>query len=103
MAPQSLFQSQAQALPSFTTEHSSLITILTKAIVLLVICQHLPFSHMHSPNMPSLRGTSWIWEHQRLVFNKAVGNAYTQWASQLETHIYKIKQAIRGDKIVCLS
>ncbi|KAK7054620.1 hypothetical protein VNI00_003083 [Paramarasmius palmivorus] len=89
-----------QTLSSLAMEHTNLIAIIVTAIVLLVVRRRLAFSRMHSPNVPIPSGASWIWGHQRLVFDGGVGGAYSRWAAELSSHVFKIKQAIKGDEIL---
>jgi hypothetical protein len=39
-------------------------------------------------------GASWLWGHQRTIFDKGVGLAYSEWFTELGSRVIKIKAAM---------
>ncbi|KAF4620578.1 hypothetical protein D9613_000279 [Agrocybe pediades] len=53
--------------------------------------------------LPMPGSASWIWGHEKQVFDKSVGTAYSKWMQQLQSHIFKIKAALFKQDIVVVA
>ncbi|KAJ7580834.1 cytochrome P450 [Mycena floridula] len=77
-------------------------TYFAGVIVTLVLWKLLQRKE-NLPGLPAPPGKSWIWGHQRLVFEKSVGEAYSLWSKALDSHVFKIKAAITGNDILIIN
>lgn len=69
----------------------------------------MPVSIHIYPSLSSLSvlllqaGASWIWGHEKIIFDRSTSTAYTEWYGTLQTCVIRIKGAlfVSGSLIIC--
>ncbi|KAF9561005.1 cytochrome P450 [Agrocybe pediades] len=70
-------------------------------IILMLLEKHLSPRRLSTLPMPG--SASWIWGHEKQVFDDTVGKAYSNWMQQLQSHVFKIKAALFKPDIVVVT
>ncbi|KAF5354609.1 hypothetical protein D9757_012335 [Collybiopsis confluens] len=75
----------------------------TCVLLALLSLEYFLRSQHHLYDIPSPPGASWIWGHEREVWETSAGIAYANWMHQLQTNIFKIKGALRKKDILVVA
>ncbi|KZP21687.1 cytochrome P450 [Athelia psychrophila] len=66
------------------------------ALALTVVAFALRFQRKRTniAFVPIPDGSSWIWGHEKTIFDKSTGTAYTEWFSTLNAYVIRVKGAL---------
>ncbi|KAF9556696.1 cytochrome P450 [Agrocybe pediades] len=96
-----MYPSVLKFISSSQSLQSLLFTILVLFITFTLVERQLSFRRLSVLPMPG--SASWIWGHEKQVFDESVGKAYSRWMQQLQSHIFKIKAALSKQYIVVVA